>query len=97
MREVSCDPSPWPGIGDQIVFADGNTEGPGSFGAGLLAECNTGRETHDIGRKKPALANGSHVNGETEIAASISEEMADKVGFEPTVRFHVHTRSRRAP
>ena len=23
--------------------------------------------------------------------------MADKVGFEPTVRFHVHTRSRRAP
>lgn len=24
-------------------------------------------------------------------------KMADKVGFEPTVRFHVHTRSRRAP
>jgi hypothetical protein len=23
--------------------------------------------------------------------------MADKVGFEPTVRFHAHTRSRRAP
>lgn len=24
-------------------------------------------------------------------------EMADRVGFEPTVRFHAHTRSRRAP
>ncbi len=40
MREVSCDPSPWPGIGDQIVFAEGNTEMPKSFGAGLLTECN---------------------------------------------------------
>ncbi len=40
MRNVVCDPSPWPVVGDQIVFAGGNTEGLGIFGARLLAECN---------------------------------------------------------
>jgi hypothetical protein len=51
MREVSCDPSPWPGIGDQIVFAEGNTEELESFDAGMLTECNTRREVLGVGAK----------------------------------------------
>ena len=40
---------------------------------------------------------GTRENGGLQLQGNSLDKLAERVGFEPTVRFHVHTLSKRAP